>query len=379
MSKLKKETTLNKTNKDISISKKTGKHAKNPKLKELNMEKFQSIISKLKDKNDEILKKFINKEIEKECCIYMIFNNSNGKLYIGATNSPKTRWKRHIRVAKNGKEKYPDDFSVVHQAICKYGKENFIFQVLERFYTMEEAFAAETPYIQFFNSNSKNGYNCNDGGLGGISPNQETIEKIRKALTSPKNLERMIGNTLSKGIVRTQAQKDAISKTLTGRTGRKHSEESKKKMSEVQMGHPTSEETKQKISLALKGKPNVKNQGSNQGISILTDEQVLEIREKFIPYVYTHQMLADEYGVSNGTIRFINQRKTWRHLCTEEELAKYDQKREYPINKLTKEQVLEIRAKHIPYKYSYQKLSTEYGVPKQTIQSIIERKIWKNI
>ena len=36
---------------------------------------------------------------------------------------------------------------------------------------------------------------------------------------------------------------------------------------------------------------------------VLTLEQADEIREKFVPWKYTRKMLAEEYGVSEGTVR----------------------------------------------------------------------------
>lgn len=46
---------------------------------------------------------------------------------------------------------------------------------------------------------------------------------------------------------------------------------------------------------------------------------------------------------------------------------------------LTDKEVLEIRSKYIPYKYSHAKLGKEYGVTASNIQYIITRKLWKHI
>ncbi len=46
---------------------------------------------------------------------------------------------------------------------------------------------------------------------------------------------------------------------------------------------------------------------------------------------------------------------------------------------LNETQVLEIRSKYIPKKYTIPRLSQEYGVSYGTIQAIILRKIWKHI
>ena len=46
--------------------------------------------------------------------------------------------------------------------------------------------------------------------------------------------------------------------------------------------------------------------------SKLTEEQVNEIRNKYIPNVVTQEMLAKEYGVSRSAIKFIVNNKTWK-------------------------------------------------------------------
>lgn len=54
--------------------------------------------------------------------------------------------------------------------------------------------------------------------------------------------------------------------------------------------------------------------GEAHGSSVLTDKQVLEIREKFVPFRYTHKKLAFEFGVSKSTIAKIISRDLWSHL-----------------------------------------------------------------
>ena len=54
--------------------------------------------------------------------------------------------------------------------------------------------------------------------------------------------------------------------------------------------------------------------GERNGFSKLTEKQVLEIRSKYIPFVYTRQQLADEYGVKIGTIKNILLRRTWNWM-----------------------------------------------------------------
>ena len=50
---------------------------------------------------------------------------------------------------------------------------------------------------------------------------------------------------------------------------------------------------------------------NNLGNAKLTAEEVLEIRAKYIPRVYTAPMLAIEYGVTEGHIMKIISRRIW--------------------------------------------------------------------
>jgi hypothetical protein len=49
----------------------------------------------------------------------------------------------------------------------------------------------------------------------------------------------------------------------------------------------------------------------------LTEEEVIEIREKYATGQYIQQELADEYGVAGNTISYIVNRKRWKHLNME--------------------------------------------------------------
>lgn len=54
--------------------------------------------------------------------------------------------------------------------------------------------------------------------------------------------------------------------------------------------------------------------GSEIGNSILKENQVVEIRAKFVPRIYTRKKLANEYGVTEATIKDILGGRTWKHL-----------------------------------------------------------------
>lgn len=54
--------------------------------------------------------------------------------------------------------------------------------------------------------------------------------------------------------------------------------------------------------------------GSLNGWAKLNESQVIEIRSKYIPRVYTREMLAEEYGVKASCIKDIVNRRSWTHI-----------------------------------------------------------------
>jgi len=84
--------------------------------------------------------------------IYKIENLLNHKVYIGQSIHIERRWMEHCRLSTS---------SVISDAIKKYGKENFSFQVLEEC-KVEELDKKEIYYIHKFNSLVPNGYNVTE-------------------------------------------------------------------------------------------------------------------------------------------------------------------------------------------------------------------------
>lgn len=88
--------------------------------------------------------------------IYKITNKVNGKVYIGQTKyTIEARWKQH---------QYKKDKTHFHNAIRKYGVENFIVEQLEEC-EISELDSKEIYYIAKYNS-FKEGYNSTIGGDG---------------------------------------------------------------------------------------------------------------------------------------------------------------------------------------------------------------------
>jgi len=56
------------------------------------------------------------------------------------------------------------------------------------------------------------------------------------------------------------------------------------------------------------------NRGINNPISKLTEQDVIEIRAKFMPRIYGRKELAMEYNVKESTIKDVILRKSWSHI-----------------------------------------------------------------
>jgi len=174
--------------------------------------------------------------------------------------------------------------------------------------------------------------NSTEGGEGILNPTPETRMKLsqkarNKSLETRKKLsEAMKGKKLSdeskekirqKKIGRvayypTDSTKQKISQKLKGNknfSGHQHSEVTKAILSNKKMGNkgrlgkPHTESTKAKLKIA--------HSGNKSSSAKLTWEDVRSIREKYAGGKYTQQELADEYGITLGTINPLLKHKTW--------------------------------------------------------------------
>lgn len=112
--------------------------------------------------------------------IYKATNLINNKIYIGQTRYKlEERANGHLREAKS--EKARNITSVYfHNALIKYGFENFKWEIIDYADTDDELNNKEIYWINFYQSRNKNiGYNEAEGGKSGRK-NQEVKDKISK-------------------------------------------------------------------------------------------------------------------------------------------------------------------------------------------------------
>ena len=107
------------------------------------------------------------------CSVYIIRNTLNNKVYIGQTWLPlKQRFGLHKQKARKGCIK-------LHNALNKYGRDNFYIEELYCCLTQQMADEMEISYIKIYNS-IENGYNIRTGGSRGKLP-EESKKRISLA------------------------------------------------------------------------------------------------------------------------------------------------------------------------------------------------------
>ena len=167
--------------------------------------------------------------------IYKLTCVDNDKAYIG-----KTEGKIEARVNQHLDGKAPG-CRAIHSAIKKYGKENFIWEILHENVIPELLVVLEKQEIAKHKTMSPHGYNLTEGGEDGAQ-SEETIRKRTESLRQ---------NPPMKGKKHTP---EACRKMSKSRTGSRRNPETRRRMSESAMGHPVSEETKRKIGDANRGR-----------------------------------------------------------------------------------------------------------------------------
>lgn len=97
----------------------------------------------------------------KDCYLYKIVNQINGKMYVGITSEPAKRKQRHF--SKTGHSA----FSIIRVAMDKYGRENFSFEII-CVGTKEYILDLEIKAIALYQTCEKKfGYNIKPGGQSG--------------------------------------------------------------------------------------------------------------------------------------------------------------------------------------------------------------------
>jgi group I intron endonuclease len=195
--------------------------------------------------------------------IYKIQNKINGKIYIGQTKNAINK-----RVASHLNSK-----SYIGNALRKYGLQSFDISVIDYADCCEVLNDKEMYWVCFYDCRYPGGYNIMDGGSG--SAFDEASEKRRQGQRGRKHSE------------------ETKRKISLGNKGKKKSEETKTKMSIARIGKFHSEETKKKIS-----RNNVGTKGTH-----LSEETKEKIRKTKIGRTHSEETKKKIGAIHKGSKR----------------------------------------------------------------------------
>ena len=187
-------------------------------------------------------------DFNKRFCVYVHTNKINGKKYVGVTSQkPEKRW--------DGGKGYTERQPHMYNAIQKYGWENFDHEVLFNDLSAEEAGDIEQRLIEeWMLQDPAYGYNIQGGGLVNSSLPIEVRKKISDAHKGrPKSEEHR--KHLSESKRGQPMPEGALEKAIAANTGKPLSDEHKEKLSKALTGKVRSKEHCANISKAKRGKP----------------------------------------------------------------------------------------------------------------------------
>lgn len=249
--------------------------------------------------------------------IYKITCTSTGKFYIGSAKDIQHRLARH----KSDLGRNVHHNTLLQRAVNKYGKDVFEFEILEFVDDAESLLQREQHYLDTLNPCDINvGFNLaiEAGSRLGVPVTEETKAKISKTLTGRKHTEetklKMSQNSSNKG---KSLSEEHYNKWQAGKAkyvekyghpmlGKKKSKESIEKWRESRKDYKITEETRAKMSL--------KQKGSNNPSAKLDDNKVVAILEIHKLKTYKVQEIADLFNVSLSAIENIIYNKTWKHI-----------------------------------------------------------------
>lgn len=278
--------------------------------------------------------------------IYKITSPS-GRVYIGQSWNIRGRWNSH----KSFKRPTNKFTTPLHTSFTKYGAKNHSYEIIHELpkdISQDILNTYENLYIEFYKQCGAKVMNLKEGGSKG-----KHSEESKKRM-SESNKGHIAWNKGLKGVM------VAWNKGISGVI--KYSSETKLKQSLAKKGKlPNNTGTKR--SQKAIDKTTLANAGKKR-----TPDQIKRISESLKGKPY--------HGKNNGKVRTPEMKKR----ISEAGKARITNKGEsHAMSKFSNSIVLEIRLKYKTGKYTSRVLAQEYSMSKTNILDIVHHRIWQNI
>lgn len=215
--------------------------------------------------------------------IYKTVNNINGKVYVGKSE-------------KGFNPNYYGSGTLINKAISKYGRNNFVVEIIELCNTVEELNDREVYWIDYYKQLGET-YNIAEGGTGGHTTKHFTKEqmneyrgKLSKAQSgrkvSEETKQKLSDANKGKWHGDTKVTSKSIKDLWNDPNSVYNSDEYRQKLSKSRIGRVFSEETKRKISESRMGGDNP------MAIKIKVGDIIYETRRE----------CAKEYNISETAV-----------------------------------------------------------------------------
>lgn len=234
--------------------------------------------------------------------IYLIEDHRN-KPYVGITSkTPEDRLQEHKVSARCGGDTH------LHNAMRKYGCDEFEIIPLVTTSSKEEAYELEEEWIERLGTFKDWGYNMTPGGDRG--PRMEGEDHPMYGRKLPDEQVRKMAET-RKGREFSEEHKQSLSESKSGGNnpmyGEQLSKQHKQRIREALLGREFSEEWRRKISEA--------HRGEDANGSKLTADEAAEVKYLAREGDLTQREIADRYGLASvASVSNVKNEKQWAHI-----------------------------------------------------------------
>lgn len=293
--------------------------------------------------------------------IYRVTNLKNSKIYVGQTiRELKNRLLQHYYDAFNHNSEV-----AFHRALRKYGFDNFEWKIIDSAETQGELNEKEIYWIEYCNSFGENGYNMTIGGgaTSGYTHLEDSKIKMSKAVINRMLTENNTSKLKESDVL---AIKELIKDGLTPTEIADKFNVTRYAIGDIKSGRSWSFVGEDVSYIKY---PKIKN-------SKLTDDEISNIKYLIKEGNLNQKEIGELFNITEATIGRIKRGERW--LDIGEDISNIKNKK-LSNNKLTKNDVIEIKSLLKEDVLTQNEISRKFNVSRATIAKIKSGETWDDV